>query len=118
MKNQFEFKPFDRVLVRDHEQDVWKVTLFSHYDDTCEKYKHVTVGGQYHQCIPYNEETANLIGTDKQYEKPEPIAWHVVSRDGLEKYSLTTKEFEQFLTNVVVKNKDVTDFRVRYLPNN
>lgn len=114
MENQFQFKPFDQVLVRDTVQDTWKVNIFSHYDEKSNTY--VCVGSYYIHCIPYNEETKYLLGTIKPYKKPEPIEWYVDSRDGLEKYDFTTKEFEQFLTNVVVNNKDVTDFRVRYVP--
>ena len=113
-QNQFKFKPFDKVLVRDTNESIWKVGIFSHYDEKSNTY--VCVGSYYTQCIPYNEETAHLIGTDKPYREPEPITWYVVSRDGLEKYNFTNKEFEQFLTNIVVKNKDVTDFRIRYIP--
>ena len=115
MKNQFEFKPFDQVLVRDSEQGIWKAGIFSHYEKESNM-PYICIGSFYTQCIPYNEETAHLIGTNKPYKEPEPIAWYVVSRDGLEKYNFTTKEFEQFLTNIVVKNKDVTDFRIRYIP--
>ena len=32
MENQFQFKPFDKVLVRDTVQDIWKANIFSHYE--------------------------------------------------------------------------------------
>ena len=70
------------------------------------------------QCVPYNEETAHLIGTCKPYKKPEPKEWYIDSRDGLEKYDFTNEEFVQFLNHTVMRNKDITDFRVRYVPNN
>ena len=30
-KKEHQFEPFDKVLVRDSEKGVWKVSLFSHY---------------------------------------------------------------------------------------
>lgn len=116
-QNQFEFKPLDQVLVRDTDRGIWKVTLFSHYDGTCENYKHVTVSGQYTQCIPYNEETAHLLGTNEPYREPKKREWYVSSKGNIE-FAFTTEEFEHFLTNMVVNNKDVTDFHVKYMPNN
>lgn len=116
MKNQFEFKPFDKVLVRDANEALWKANFFSHINRNRDNAPYHCIAGNWKQCIPYNEETAHLIGTNEPYREPEPIAWHVVSRDGLEKYSFTNKEFEQFLTNIVVKNENVIDLRIRYIP--
>ena len=53
-------KPFDKVLVRD-EDCYWTADLFSHIDDSigrvcCSWYS-------WKQCIPYNDETKNLVGT-------------------------------------------------------
>lgn len=115
-QNQFEFKPFDKVLVRDVTDANWTVNLFSHMQNKDLPYACVCSTWRY--CIPYNEETAHLVGTNKPYEKPEPKEWYIDSRDGLEKYDFTNEEFAQFLNNTVVKNKDITDFRVRYVPNN
>lgn len=115
MKNQFQFKPFDKVLVRDHDSNLWCAAYYSHID---ELQKHHCGGTYWEQCIPYNEETAHLVGTDKPYKKPEPKEWYIDSRDGLEKYDFTNEEFAQFLNRAVMRNKDITDFRVRYVPNN
>lgn len=117
MKNQFEFKPFDQVLVRDSEQGIWKAGIFSHYEKESNM-PYICIGSFYAQCIPYNEETAHLIGTSKPYIEPEPVEWHVHSRNDLKTYDFTTKEFEQFLTNIVKNNKGFADFRVKYTPNN
>ena len=54
--------PFVKVLVRDTNDCVWKADFYSHCEDNSH-YSHVCTGAGYHQCIPYNEETANLIGT-------------------------------------------------------
>ena len=63
--NKFDIttlKPFDKVLVRDHNDSLWRADFYSHYEDN-QHYSHVCTGDGYHQCIPYNEETANLVGT-------------------------------------------------------
>ena len=78
-QNQFEFKPFDKVLVRDSDQNIWKASIFSHYDEKSNTY--VCVGSYYIQCIPYNEETAHLVGTKKPYKKPEPKVWTVKTEE-------------------------------------
>ena len=54
--------PFDKVLVRDTNDCIWHADFYSHCEDNL-YYSHVCTGDGYHQCIPYNEETANLIGT-------------------------------------------------------
>ena len=63
-------KPFDKVLVRD-EDCYWTADLFSHIDDSigrvcCSWYS-------WKQCIPYNDETKNLVGTTK--DCPEYYKW-------------------------------------------
>ena len=63
-----EFKPFDKVLVRDNEE-IWKAAFFSHYVKN-RIYRYLTTGNiSYEECIPYNEETKHLLGTDKPYIK-------------------------------------------------
>jgi hypothetical protein len=62
-----EFKPFDRVLVRDFDGGVWNAHLYSHLDESC-TYIHRTVGeGGYNQCIPY-EGNEHLLGTTGEPE--------------------------------------------------
>ena len=62
-----EFKPFDKVLVRDCNHK-WKAGFFSHYSEglIC---PFICVGGCYEYCIPYNEETAHLLGTTDEWER-------------------------------------------------
>lgn len=62
LKPKCEFKPFDRVITRNDEDDIWTANIFSHMDSHGE---YVTIGcvGGYTYCIPYNEVTAKLIGT-------------------------------------------------------
>lgn len=62
-----EFKPFDKVLVRQRETEEWRVNIFSHTDKTDEYLDHVCVNGRWEFCIPYigNE---SLLGTTKDVE--------------------------------------------------
>lgn len=63
------FKPFDKVLVRDYPYGFWRADFFSHaVPQENGKLLYVCVGDCWSQCLPYNEETAKLIGTDLNYE--------------------------------------------------
>ena len=67
-KKQSAFKPFDKVLVRDSESDKWRANLFCYIDK--DGYYHcVYVNWAY--CIPYNEETAHLLGTTDEWKGGE-----------------------------------------------
>lgn len=61
------FKPFDKVLVRDSEDSVWKAGYFSNYDEDDESLPYICVGSLYKLCIPY-EGNEHLLGTDKSPE--------------------------------------------------
>lgn len=63
-ESKHQFKPFDKVLVRDLDENEWECSLFSHIDE--EGY-YVCVGSWWMQCIPY-EGNEHLLGTTK---KPE-----------------------------------------------
>ena len=63
-------QPFDKVLVRD-EDCYWTADFFSHIDDSlgrvcCSWYS-------WKQCVPYNEDTKHLVGTDE--DCPEHYKW-------------------------------------------
>ena len=62
-----EFKPFDKVLVRQRETEKWRANIFSYIDKTDEYLDHVCVNGRWEFCIPYigNE---SLLGTTKDVE--------------------------------------------------
>lgn len=62
-------QPFDRVLVRDNNDnsESWRCDLFSHSTTGC--FKFICVGNGYHYCIPYNDDTKHLVGTTE--EAPE-----------------------------------------------
>lgn len=64
-----EFKPFDKVVVRNPNME-WCADLFSHvvtYDNGNE---HFAIIGGCHvkECLPYNEDTAGLIGTNDDFD--------------------------------------------------
>lgn len=63
-KPKHEFKPFDKVLVRDSDDEKWSCDFFSYMEDD----EAICTGTYWLQCLPYNEETAKLIGTTKSLE--------------------------------------------------
>lgn len=65
-KSTCSFKPFDKVLVRDTDEQTWCANYFSHYKND-PNYFYVCINGIYHYCIPYNEHTAHLLGTTDPY---------------------------------------------------
>ena len=63
-------QPFDKVLVRD-EDCYWTADLFSHIDDSIGKVCCSVF--LWKQCVPYNDETKNLVGTTD--DCPEFYKW-------------------------------------------
>lgn len=65
IKKEHQFKPFEKVLVRDSIDDVWRASFFSHIKENDGRY--VTTCVTWKFCIPYigNE---SLIGTTKDVE--------------------------------------------------
>ena len=106
---QFEFKPFDKVLVRDSNNGPWRANFYSHLDNNNDA---VCVHGIWNYCIPYNEETKHLIGTTNEYEPEEPKKWEVRSQNGLFAEKFTSKELLRFIETAVINNKDITNFNV------
>lgn len=68
-----EFKPKDWVLTREGIEDRWCLNIFSHrvWDEDEKCYLYYCVGGWDYECIPYNEQTAHLLGTIESYESYE-----------------------------------------------
>lgn len=66
-RKEYEFKPFDKVLVRQCSEDKWEAMLFSYYTDKIHKYR--CCGMNYMHCIPYNDQTAHLLGTTDNWEE-------------------------------------------------
>lgn len=67
--NPEEFKPFDKVLLRIDERDIWQPDFFGYKDGNC--ITCVTYGNV--RCIPYNKETKHLAG--KRDDCPEYYKW-------------------------------------------
>lgn len=61
-KKEYQFKPFEKVLVRDNESLKWKCTFYSYFEPDS-VYPHVTTSnGVYAMCIPF-EGNEHLVGT-------------------------------------------------------
>ena len=70
-KDKFDpktLKPFDRVIVRNHDGE-WRCATFSHIKDYDSDYRYDCCYMIYRYCIPYNDETKHLVGTTE--EAPE-----------------------------------------------
>lgn len=65
IKKELQFKPFEKVLVRDSYNDMWRASFFSHIKEDDGRY--VTTCCTWKFCIPYigNE---SLVGTTKDME--------------------------------------------------
>lgn len=57
-------QPFDKVLVRDHDYVAWSICWFSHMGYGVYANRAICDGMTWNQCIPYNEETKHLVGTN------------------------------------------------------
>ena len=68
LKQKVELKPFDKVLSRRCSKDYWVLNFYSHKTD----YYHICIDGSSNlYCIPYNEETAHLLGTTDEWKGGE-----------------------------------------------
>ena len=73
-KNKQKFDPktlkaFDRVLTRNNKLVGWAVQLFSHIIEGELHYPYYCINNSYKYCIPYNDDTKHLVGTNE--EAPE-----------------------------------------------
>ena len=68
VKIERPLKPFDKVLVRDEEEDVWYANYFSHYKENDEEYPYACIDSSYRSCIPY-ENNEHLLGTSDPYKE-------------------------------------------------
>lgn len=62
--NIYSLSPFQKVLVRNSEALNWKISFFSHYDPLYE-YPYICLEGSFKKCIPFNEKSEHLVGTNK-----------------------------------------------------
>lgn len=58
-----EFKPFDKVLVRNESNEKWSINLFSYYDEKDNYYPYVCLSNHYKECIPYGNYNRHILGT-------------------------------------------------------
>lgn len=69
--NPKDFKPFDKVLIKHHyESERWVCNFFSDMLPNGEAH---CLCLDVHECIPYNDETMHLLGTDE--DAPEYYKW-------------------------------------------
>lgn len=75
LPKKFEFKPFDKVLCRNSKDDTWEADFFARLTrkeiDYTQSDKYLCVGDLWMYCIPYNEETAHLLGTTDEWKGGE-----------------------------------------------
>lgn len=58
-------KPFDKVLMRNTDTQRWNISLYGYNNEKIHPYKYSVLNHiQVAQCIPYNEETKHLLGTN------------------------------------------------------
>ncbi len=63
-----ELKPFDKVVVRCSEADKWSIDFFSHKVSN----GYICTGDAWFgYCLPYNDETAHLLGTTDEWKGGE-----------------------------------------------
>lgn len=67
LKTKWTPKPFDKVVTRVDDDAIWTANIFSHIDSYGE-YNTIGCVGGYPYCLPYNKETAKLIGTTNNWE--------------------------------------------------
>ena len=65
IKKEHQFKPFEKVLVRDTYDDMWRASFFSHIKEDDGRYATTCFTWKY--CIPY-EGNESLLGTTKDVE--------------------------------------------------
>lgn len=70
--NPKTFQPFDRVLIRDHCDELWEPAFFGNINEKLD-FPCRNVGGISLCCIPYNDETKHLLGTTE--DCPEYYKW-------------------------------------------
>ena len=62
-KKESQFKPFEKVLVRDEESEKWRCAFYSHFEPSS-IFHHIITSSAYKMCIPF-EGNEHLVGTTK-----------------------------------------------------
>lgn len=77
--NDYDFKPFDKVLVRDRKNEKWKIDFYSHPNHDSDLFPYMTIQNRYAMCIPY-EGNENLFQTRNDLdEKWEMVVGDIVA---------------------------------------
>lgn len=74
-----QFKAFQPVLVRNSETAHWKTAHYSNYNE--QRQQHFCDNQPWEHVLPYNELTADLIGTTRSYYdpcQPDPFMYIVM----------------------------------------
>lgn len=58
-------KPFEKVICGIQNNNIWTADIYSHKLSKESEYKYICIGGMWNICIPYNEYTNSLIGTNE-----------------------------------------------------
>lgn len=67
---EYEFDPFEKVLVRDFRNSEWRAAIFAWHDDREDHYPFRTTDNEgYSFCLPYNYITAPLVNTTLSLEE-------------------------------------------------
>lgn len=70
-KPEHKFQPFERVLVRDLEDEAWHTNIYGYKDSyVSEEYTFVCVSSRWKYCIPY-EGNEHLLGTTNNPEESD-----------------------------------------------
>lgn len=59
-------QPFDKVLARDACEEYWRCEFFSYLVEDGSLYPYSCVCTTYKHCIPYNDDTKHLVGTNEK----------------------------------------------------
>ena len=68
-KPEYKFKPFEKVLVRDSEDEKWRVSLFDFKSEEDLPLPYFVIGSAYKYCIPYAGNEHLHKKTDKPKEE-------------------------------------------------
>ena len=102
-----KFKAFQPVLVRNSNEAHWKTAHYSNYNE--QRKQHFCDNQPWEQVIPFNEETAHLIGTTNPViEKSPNMDIEVEKYFGKHGWGLSiTRTDEQSFQSWWQRNKDI-----------
>lgn len=89
MKSTYNFKPFDKVLVRNDDNWKWNGELFLRYVED-NKFQYECLTTSYSQCIPY-EGNEHLLGTT---DNPEQQKQTFTKAEIAKKLNMNEQDFE------------------------